>query len=306
MANAGDATLATVGINVGPDDPDLEERLNAYGTIGYRALHIGISAFLIDDTSFDRFATIIAGSGLAPYSAHSAGMHATVTGDWQGADVIAAHEREFERCARLGARTLVHHIGRPQGLDGRHFFQFDTVLAAFGISLEAYVERNLELLAVLVDRARPYGIRLTLENLISGVFCDITNTPEQLLEFIERIGAADLGICFDSGHANLMGLDPYAFCSTAGASLIDTHLNDNVGAVVPCGRLEDDRHMPIGTGTIDWSRLVQGLRSIGFGYPVVFEVNAVGKLPEMAALSYAHWMRLLGETADADTLGVVV
>ena len=52
MANAGDATLATVGINVGPDDPDLEERLNAYGTIGYRALHIGISAFLIDDTSF--------------------------------------------------------------------------------------------------------------------------------------------------------------------------------------------------------------------------------------------------------------
>lgn len=147
--------------------------------------------------------------------------------------------------ARLGVNRMnVHPDGRVPSL-----FSRDWVL-----------ERNLESLAILLDRARERGVRLMLEN-IHGLFGQV----DALRGIFERL--PDLAWHLDVGHANLGGATnttPDLLAALPGR-LAHVHLSDNKGG-------DADLHLPIGAGTIDWRWAINLLKRSGFDDTITLEV----------------------------------
>src|ERR1700674_5583691 len=80
-------------------------------------------------------------------------------------------------------RFLVQHVGKSDEADDPR--KFDFALSSIE-HLRAF--------------ARPLGITLLLENTPNELA-----TPEKLKELLRALRYPDLGICFDTGHAHLMG-----------------------------------------------------------------------------------------------------
>ena len=157
--------------------------------------------------------------------------------------------------ADLGCRTCTIHVGA-----------FDSVVFLTPNSeLRPYGDETLD---ALVPEAEKLGIILALENSFER-----PNAPEEVLYYISRFNSKYFGVCYDSGHANLMeyfegkeyskyfggvtkawigGVD---YCNDALDQLlphiVTCHLHDNDG-------YGDDHKMP-GDGIIDWKKLADKL-----------------------------------------------
>ncbi len=72
---------------------------------------------------------------------------------------------------------------------------------------------------------------------------------------IDRILALNKELYFhaDIGHLNIFGRNPIEYLCRYKDKLMHVHLHDNNGS--------DDLHLPIGSGNIDWDRLVSVLKS---------------------------------------------
>lgn len=106
----------------------------------------------------------------------------------------------------------------------------------------------------LCARARDLGVTFGLENVPSGL-----PTLRQALDRVGRDPAATgLGICIDTGHANLSytqdGVPPVRFVEELRETIVEVHVHDNDG--------EADQHLPPGDGTLDWPPLLAALRTL--------------------------------------------
>ncbi len=101
------------------------------------------------------------------------------------------------------------------------------------------------------------GITLTLEN---------GWNIEPLLKLSSRYGSKLFWVTFDVGHANLSG-NPYAYLIKLFRYVRNIHLHDNDGV--------RDLHLPLGMGTIDFSRILGFLADRGYRHPLVIENKSV-------------------------------
>jgi sugar phosphate isomerase/epimerase len=108
--------------------------------------------------------------------------------------------------------------------------------------------------------AKPLGVRILLEN-IPNEF----STPEKLVEFIRAAHFEDIGVCFDLGHAHLMGDMAQAF-EVIKDHIASTHVHDNAK--------DRDTHVWPGQGSIDWEEAMRLLHSGPDDLPLVLEVGA--------------------------------
>ena len=122
---------------------------------------------------------------------------------------------------------------------------------------EDLVRLNAEALKPLVDMAASYGLTLVLENFKAPF--DSVATYSRLLEEI-----AGLQIHLDFGHTNLGKDDGPSFCTHLGEHIRHVHFSDNRG--------QEDEHMPLGAGNIDWKKAVAALQSIGYDGTITLEV----------------------------------
>lgn len=107
--------------------------------------------------------------------------------------------------------------------------------------------------------AEESGVVLALENLPPGY---LGHTPEEIILLIEGAKAGAVGVCFDSGHANLTArfeefaeiLLPYA---------VEVHVHDNDG--------KRDQHKFPGEGTIPWRTFGQLYHRLADGPSVMLE-----------------------------------
>lgn len=119
--------------------------------------------------------------------------------------------------------------------------------------------------------AKESGIMLALENLPPGY---LGHTPEEIVGLLNGMDPEAIGVCYDSGHANLSGkfdefteaLLPYS---------VTTHLHDNDGVT--------DQHRFPGQGTINWHRFAGIYHSTRCRASIMLEC----KLPENAVWSEA-------------------
>ncbi len=109
--------------------------------------------------------------------------------------------------------------------------------------------------------AKPLGVQLLVENIPNEL-----STPEYLLQLLHDGRFADIGICFDVGHAHLMSSVPQAF-ETLKDRIHSTHVHDN-------GKEHDDHLWP-GAGNIDWKETMVLLQSAPQAPPLLLEIEGV-------------------------------
>ncbi len=168
-------------------------------------------------------------------------------------DMIKDHIRMLGYASDFGCRTYTIHVGA-----------YDSVV--FRVPNEKLRPLAVETLEKLLPYAEKYGVIIAVENSFER-----SNTPDEVMYYIDYFDHPNLGCCFDSGHANVMksgkdkvygdslknfswwgNLENYdgAFEKLAPA-MVTCHLHDNNGL--------SDQHLKPGAGNEDWELLAEKL-----------------------------------------------
>lgn len=162
----------------------------------------------------------------------------------------------------------------------------------------AQTEKFLDYLAPL---AKERNITLCIENLyysigdrlVEGPCCDAKKAAERIDRFNTRYHRELLGFCFDTGHANLTGIDFESFLTTLGDRLKVLHIHDNDGVC-------DLHQIPYtftktreNTSSTDWTGFLNGLKRIHFDRVLSFETA-----PVLSAFPEEMKIQALGFIAD--------
>ena len=98
-------------------------------------------------------------------------------------------------------------------------------------------ERTEAFLDSLAPIAKELGITICIENLYEGIgghivegpCCDARKAVERIDRFNDKYHGEVLGFCFDTGHANLVGIDFERFITMLDYRLKVLHIHDNDG-----------------------------------------------------------------------------
>lgn len=144
-------------------------------------------------------------------------------------------------------------------------------------------EQTEKFIDSLAPMAKEMGITICIENLynsigthiVEGPCCNARKAAERIDRINEKYGAEILGFCFDTGHANLVGINFEEFISTLDYRLKVLHIHDNDGI----GDLHQipftftrSRENAVAT---DWDGFVRGLKRIKFDKVLSFETAPV-------------------------------
>src|SRR5215467_14458641 len=165
-------------------------------------------------------------------------------------------KRALEIAEHIPFRFLVQHIGTPS---------------------ESFDDKKFEAAMTSIEHlrafAKPLGVRILVENIPNDL-----STPDRLVEFIRTTHFDDMGVCFDTGHANIMGDVPSAF-ETLKPYIHSTHVHDNAK--------DRDSHLWPGSGTIDWKQTLELLNTAPHRPPLLLEIednekiNPIEKMAEI-------------------------
>lgn len=149
-----------------------------------------------------------------------------------------------------------------------------------------WTERFIHTIAPLAKELR---ITICMENLygnigghiVEGPCCDGRKAADRIDRINDRYGAEVLGFCFDTGHANLAGIDFEDFITTLGERIKVLHIHDNDG-------VGDLHQIPFtftktreNKASTDWEGFIRGLRAIRFDKVLSFETApAVSTFPD--------------------------
>ena len=183
------------------------------------------------------------------------------TPDEQAREIMFQHHaKAFEIAEKLGVKTYVMHIGAWCCVENCWYEQQDFLR-----------QLTIESLEKLLPIAEKYGVTIAIENAFEP-----SNTPDELLYFLERVKSPALGACFDAGHATMMSDvmvkrdrdendDPnrkplwhgrLEFQSDAlekiAPYVVTCHLHDNDGY--------NDQHKLIFSGVANWQKYMDTLR----------------------------------------------
>ncbi len=168
-------------------------------------------------------------------------------------------KRAIEVAEHLPFKFLVQHIGTGRDTFGPDKFEFAITAVEH---LRAF--------------AKPLNVTLLLENIRNEL-----STPEHLLELIRAGRFEDVGICFDIGHANLMGGVAADF-ELLRDHIQATHIHDNQG--------DRDAHLWPGAGTIDWPQALELLHSAPHLPPLMLEIGREAPTDVVGGMSTAFEM----------------
>lgn len=271
------------------NDTHPEEGFALLARTGFRCADFSLNGYLLNtsiyrsepNTFFDKSVKELE-QFFAPhkYAAEAAGitinqMHMPYPSYVPGADdamndylwkVVAP--KSLEVCAFFGCPYIVVHGFK---------------LARFLGSEDLEWERTESFLDFLAPMAKERGITLCMENLydsvsghlVEGPGCDAKKAVERIERMNDKYHGEVLGFCFDTGHANLIGLHFEEFITTLGSHLKVLHIHDNDG-------ISDLHQIPFtftrtreNQSSTDWEGLTRGLRRIGFEGTFSFETAPV-------------------------------
>lgn len=150
-------------------------------------------------------------------------------------------------------------------------------------SEEAEWAQTENFLDSLAPMAKEMGITICIENLynalgghiVEGPCCHARRAVERMERFNEKYHAEVLGFCFDTGHANLVGIDFESFITELGSHLKALHIHDNDG-------IGDLHQIPFtftrtreNRASTDWEGFIRGLRKIRYEGALSFETGPV-------------------------------
>lgn len=176
------------------------------------------------------------------------------TSDWEccrkaGVELI---QNRVDLAAYLGAGEIVLHLYVPfESIEEGKIRKSD-----FYSSVKKSFD---ELLPYCMEK----GVKICIE--------DLFDMPERYVTelwdwVIESYPAELMGICFDSGHANMIWHENLPqIAQKYRDRIFSVHLHDNFG--------EKDSHMIPGNGNINWEELMKALSSSAYRLPLVLETG---------------------------------
>lgn len=154
-------------------------------------------------------------------------------------------------------------------------------------SEERMLAENAEYFRRHAERAAKWNVGLALENM-SRPRGGLTSA-KQLLRLVELIDMPNVGICWDTGHANLSGQNQPESIVQMRGKLHALHIADNFG--------EKDDHMAPYFGTVDWPPIIEALRASEYDGDFTFEAHMlVRRVPEPVKPEALKLMYRIGET----------
>ena len=152
---------------------------------------------------------------------------------------------------------------------------------------KAQYDRVMTFFAPFIEYANKVGVNMVVENMRS-VKGEVPTyrycmSPDELCDVADACG---IGVCWDTGHANITGLCQSEALKYVGKRLKVIHLNDNNG--------DDDSHIAPYMGTVDWEDVMRGLKLVGYEGAINFELSTRG-IPENARLDFGRYICKLGE-----------
>lgn len=117
-------------------------------------------------------------------------------------------------------------------------------------------------------------VTVCLENLFFGYngvnyegHCSDAKSGADLIDELNALAGKEVfGLCFDTGHANLLRHDMRVFIPVYGKRIKALHIHDNNGS--------NDNHMAPFAGTINWQCFCSALHEIGYDGDLSFETFA--------------------------------
>src|SRR5580698_144850 len=180
-------------------------------------------------------------------------------------------DREMGRAGGLGVNVLHPDKARridamdevKRALEAAEHIPFRNLVVHLGERDDAWSQRTIEFALTALEHlgafARPLGVRLLVENLLSEA-----TTPEHLVLILEMGHLANVGVCLDLGHAHIT-VGTVEAIATLGERIASVHVHDNHGL--------KDEHLWPGDGTIDWPATVKGLKALASPPATVLEIS---------------------------------
>jgi sugar phosphate isomerase/epimerase len=156
----------------------------------------------------------------------------------------------------------------------------DTIPGEYGREFRREaIRRNREFFDPFVEEAAKLGVGVCLENCNdngahgwNGSSHWIGAEPDDMCELIDSFGSDHIGVCWDTGHAHIQGLDQWDALHVVGDRLKMLHVQDNDS--------RGDQHLLPFMGGIDWRRLMDALADIDYAGDFTYEVhNSIRTLP---------------------------
>lgn len=126
---------------------------------------------------------------------------------------------------------------------------------------------NLRFFKEVSKYASEHGVKIAVENRLEPCYGSL---PKDLLELVEETGSESIGICFDTGHANVNKLSASSMVEILRGHLIATHIHDNDG--------HHDQHLPPLMGSINWDQVINSFSRVGYEKPLILEIHEYGRL----------------------------
>ena len=101
-----------------------------------------------------------------------------------------------------------------------------------------------------------------------------------------RAGKEVFGLCLDTGHLNLVGLDPVEYIHKLGKRIKALHIHDNNGG-------PGDQHLAPFTGTVDFQAIMEALAAVGYEGELSFETFRQTSLQKVPKAMLLPWLRLI-------------
>lgn len=158
--------------------------------------------------------------------------------------------------ARLGAPSIVIH---PAFICPR-------------LSKDERLLMNIELFSRLSSVADSYGIGISIENVWARhpdkndrIVKSVCSDAEELIRYSDELMRFGVEVCFDSGHAGLVGESAAGMVKALGSRIKRIHLHDN--------DFESDSHTLPYLANTNFSSLTKALGRVGYSGDVTLEAD---------------------------------
>ena len=162
--------------------------------------------------------------------------------------------------SKLGAPTIVVH----------------PALICPRLSADARFEMNMELFSHLISVAKDNGVSLAIENVWARhpdkndkIVKSVCSDAGELIRYADALASDGVTVCFDAGHAGLVGESAAGMVKALGDRIKHIHLHDN--------DFETDSHTLPYLASTNYSSLCKALGRVGYSGDVTLESDGFFK-----------------------------
>jgi sugar phosphate isomerase/epimerase len=251
---------------------NLEENLAKIAGWGYDGVELAIRDPRVIDA--EALASLVAAHGLA--------VPAIGTGQAWGEERLSYSDPD-PAVRRAAIERTVAHIAVAQRLDALIIIGLLRGQVQPGVSHAQAMDWTAAALAECCAEAAKAGVRIAVEP-INRYETSLVKTGAEGLALIARVGADNLGLLFDTFHANIEERSIEASLAAAGDRLFHVHVADS------------NRWYP-GAGHLDFARIVAVLAQMGYGGYVSGEFMPRPDADTAAQRAIGHLRSLVADPA---------